>query len=83
MRKEYLTDEEVDFEIERLRHSEDVQLAKIEQRIKMRRRQYLYQLRWYEKRGKELAAKGMTVDNIEELIMGDFAEVDNNCEEWN
>lgn len=59
--KEYgLTDEEVEAEIERLNASEAVALARYEQRLKYRRRQYLYQLRDYEKKGKELIAAGMT-----------------------
>lgn len=59
--KEYgLTDEEVEAEIARLNESEAVALARYEQRLKYRRRQYLYQLRDYEKKGKELIASGMT-----------------------
>lgn len=59
--KEYgLTDEEVEAEIARLNASEAVALARHEQRLKYRRRQYLYQLRDYEKKGKELIAAGMT-----------------------
>lgn len=59
--KEYgLTDEEVEAEIARLNESEAVALARYEQRLKYRRRQYLYQLRDYEKKGKELIAAGMT-----------------------
>ena len=42
MTKDYLTDEEVEKEIERLLESPDVKLAKKEQRIRYRRRQYLY-----------------------------------------
>lgn len=41
---EKLTDEGVENEIARLRESPYVQLAKKEQRIRYRRRQYLYQL---------------------------------------
>lgn len=59
MAKEFLTDDQVEMEIERLLQSSTVKLAKEEQRIKMRRRQYMYQLRWLEKRGRELESEGM------------------------
>ena len=45
MAKEILTDEMVESEIARLTSSHYVRLARAEQRIKYRRRQYLYQLR--------------------------------------
>ena len=67
MAKDYLTDEQVELEIERLSASPAVMLAKQEQRIKYRRRQYLYQLRYFEKRGKELMAQGITPDNLAEM----------------
>lgn len=72
--QDWLTDDQVEIEIERLLHSEDVRLAKKEARIKLRRRQYMYQLRTMEKRGKQLAADGVTLDNIEERLFGDCAE---------
>lgn len=71
MKKEFLTDEQVEIEIERLLNSEDVKLAKQEARIKNRRRQYMYTLRVMEKRGRELAAKGITLDNLEDVVFGD------------
>ena len=64
MARDFLTDEEVDREIERLNESPAVLLARQEQRIKYRRRQYLYQLRNYEKRGKELQALGITYEEL-------------------
>jgi len=64
--KDYLTDEEVELEIERLKESEAVKLAQRERRYKYQRRQYLYTLRWYEKRGQELIAQGVTEDNFME-----------------
>ena len=64
MARDFLTDEEVDREIERLNESPAVLLARHEQRIKYRRRQYLYQLRCYEKRGKELQAMGITYEEL-------------------
>lgn len=67
MSKDFLTDEQVELEIERLSESPAVMLAKQEQRIKYRRRQYMYQLRYFEKRGKELMAQGITLDNLAEM----------------
>lgn len=67
MAKDFLTDEQVELEIERLSESPAVMLARQEQRIKYRRRQYMYQLRYFEKRGKELMTLGITLDNLEEM----------------
>lgn len=55
-----LTDKQVEKEIECLSGSEAVALARQEKRVKYKRRQYLYQLRWLEKRGKELQEQGVT-----------------------
>ena len=44
MARDFLTDEQVEKEITRLLKSDDVKLAKKETRIKMKRRQYMYQL---------------------------------------
>lgn len=71
-----LTDEEVEAEIERLNASEAVALARYEQRLKYRRRQYLYQLRNYEEKGKALIAAGITRD----ILVGMYEEC-NECEE--
>lgn len=60
--KDYLTDEEVEQEIEKLQASPMVALARKDQRIRYRRRQYLYQLRNFEKKGKELAEAGITME---------------------
>lgn len=70
MAKDFLTDAEVELEIERLLQSEEVQLAKKEIRIKYKRRQYMYQLRNMEKRGKQLASDGVTMENIESKLFG-------------
>ena len=70
MAKDFLTDEQVEQEIERLLDSDEVKLAKREIRIKYKRRQYMYQLRKMEKRGYELADKGITMDNIEAKLFG-------------
>ena len=61
-----MTDMEVELEIERLKNSEYVKLAKLEERIRYKRRQYLYCLRGYEKKGRALAASGIT----EEILRG-------------
>jgi hypothetical protein len=74
MAKDFMTDEQVELEISRLLRSDAVQLAKKEIRIKYKRRQYMYQLRNMEKRGKHLKAEGITLDNMEELLFGAIPE---------
>lgn len=69
-----MTDEQVEMEIQSLRDSDNVKLAQREQRIKYKRRQYLYQLRYYEKRGKQLAELGATLENLEEFLYGEVIE---------
>ena len=65
-RADLLTDQDIEREIERLRNSEAVKIAQAEQRYKYRRRQYCYQLRWYENRGEQLMAMGIhSVEDIE------------------
>ena len=54
----WITDTEVEDEIATLSNSDYVRLARAEQRMKYHRRQYLYQLRTLEKRGRELAEIG-------------------------
>ena len=66
--KDFLTDEDVEREIERLATTDAVRLARKEIRLKYKRRQQLYQLRNLEKRGKELMAAGITYGNIEEMM---------------
>lgn len=63
----WLTDEEVEREIERLNASEAVALARRETRLKYKRRQYLYQLRDLEKKGKALLASGITREVLDAL----------------
>jgi hypothetical protein len=74
MAKDILTDAQVELEIDRLMNSKAVKLAKKEAQIKYKRRQYMYQLRTFEKRGKELTKQGYTLDNIEERMLGDIKE---------
>lgn len=74
MAKDWMTDEQVEMEIDRLLHSDAVQLAKKEIRIKYKRRQYMYQLRNMEKRGKQLKCNGITMENMEETLFGTILE---------
>ena len=70
MAKEFLTDEMVEEEIERLQNSPLVKLARKEERIRNARRQYMYTLRMYEKKGKSLEAEGITMDVLNEMNLG-------------
>ena len=63
----FLTDEQVEEEIEKLNASEAVALARREQRLRYRRRQYLYQLRDLEKKGKALMKAGITRDVLDAM----------------
>lgn len=72
MAKEPLTDSQVEQEIERLLKSPLVKLAKREQQIRYKRRQYLYQLRNFEKKGKELQAAGITMEILNGLDVEDL-----------
>ncbi len=74
MAREFLTDEAVEEEIERLQHSPLVALARKEERIRYRRRQYMYQLRNYEKKGRQLVADGITMEYLNELADVDSDE---------
>lgn len=71
MARKHWTDEEVEIEIHRLQHSDDVKLAKREQQIKYRRRQQMWTLQFMEKRGKQLREMGITPENIESRLFGD------------
>lgn len=70
----WLTDEEVEREIERLNESQAVALARREQRLKYKRRQYLYQLRDLEKKGKALLAAGITREVLDALYKNSEVE---------
>ena len=65
--KDYLTDEQVEKEIERLQDSPLVALARKEARLRYRRRQTLYNLRNLEKKGKELTEAGITMEILESM----------------
>ena len=73
MAKEFMSDEMVEEEILRLQSSPLVKLARREEAIRNRRRQYMYQLRMYEKKGKALEAQGVTLEELEEMA-GDLYE---------
>lgn len=60
-----LSDERVEQEIDRLRESPYVKLARKEERLRYVRRQALYTLRNLEKRGKALAAAGITLEMLD------------------
>ena len=70
MAKLNLTDEQVEREIERLQNSDLVKLAKREEYVRNRRRQYLYSLRSYEKKGKELKKSGITMKVLDSILKG-------------
>lgn len=68
--KEFITDEMVEDEISRLQSSPLVKLARKEERLRNQRRQYMYQLRMYEKKGKQLASEGITLESLEAMAYG-------------
>lgn len=66
-------EELIDAEIERLKKTDEVKLAQKYQRLVNRKRKYMADLRWLEKRGKQLMAEGWTMDTIE-LLFQDIPE---------
>lgn len=72
-RRKITPEELVDAEIERLKKTDAVKLAQKEQRLLNRKRKYLADLRWLEKRGKTLMAEGWTLDTLE-LLFRDIPE---------
>ena len=78
MAKDYgLTDEQVELEIERLRQSPLVALARREQRLRYKRRQFLYQLRDLEKKGKALEKAGINMEVLN--AMSELEDYDEPC----
>lgn len=67
MANNHLTDEQVERKIERLLNSPRVKLAKKAERIRYRRRQYLYSLRTYDRKGRELEAAGVTMEMLDQM----------------
>lgn len=74
MAREFMTDEMVEEEILRLQNSPFVKLARREEAIRNRRRQYMYSLRMYEKKGKQLDAQGITMNDLEEMAGDIYSE---------
>lgn len=68
-------EELIDAEIERLKKTEEVKLAQKYQRLLNRKRKYMADLRWLEKRGKQLMAEGWTIETIE-LLFKEIPEVE-------
>lgn len=68
MKKNRMTDEQVEREIELLKKSPDVKLCKKYEYAINYRRQYLYSLRSMDKKGKELRASGITEESLEKLL---------------
>ena len=66
-------EELIDAEIERLKQTDEVKLAQKYQRLMNRKRKYMADLRWLEKRDKQLMAEGWTIDTIE-LLFKDIPE---------
>ena len=60
-----IDDEMVEEEISKLLADPDVNLAKLEQKVRYRRRRYLYKLRNLKKQGEELRSAGIT----EEILL--------------
>lgn len=65
MSRNFLTDEEVALEIERLKASEEVKLARKKQRLKYKYRQQLYTLRALYNEGKAMMAAGITSEKLD------------------
>lgn len=63
----FLTDDQVEEEIEKLNASEAVALARREARLKYRRRQRLYSLRDLEKKGQALMEAGITREVLDAM----------------
>ena len=61
-------DAAIEAEIANLRADEYVRLANRYEYARNRRKHYLYQLRYYQKKGRELAALGVTMENIDEML---------------
>lgn len=68
MPRKITPEELVDAEIERLKKTEAVKLAQKEKRLLYRKRKYLADLRWLEKRCMALMAEGWTMDTLELLF---------------
>ena len=65
--EKWLTDEEVEAEIVKLRQSDAVKLARKQVRLIYKRRQPLYNLRDLEKKGKALMEAGITSEMLDAM----------------
>lgn len=72
MAREVITDDQVELEIKQLQASPYVKLANRERRVRQRRRMYLYGLRQLEKKGRELAEAGITMDVLNGMESEDY-----------
>lgn len=79
MQRRPTPEELVDAEIERLKKTKEVKLSQKYQRLQDRKRKYMADLRWHEKRGKKLMEQGWTLDTIE-LLFKDIPEDTTNKE---
>lgn len=73
MTRKVTPEEAVAAEIERLKNTDAVKLALKDQRLQTRKKKWLYQLRWLEKRGLKLMEDGWTLETIE-LLYADIPE---------
>lgn len=68
-RREIINPEDMEAEIQRLKQSVYVKLSQMEQRLKAdKRRKYLADLRWHEKRGRMLAEMGLTPETLYDFV---------------
>lgn len=74
MPKEIMTDDQVEREIAWLLESPYVKLAKREEQIRQRRRRYMYDLRYLEKKGRKLEEAGITLEMLEDGYETDCCE---------
>lgn len=63
--------EEIEQEIKRLQESPHTKLYHKYMRLMNKRRTYMNQLRYEERKGKELAESGLTMENIEDRLSED------------
>ena len=75
MARKYTPEELVDAEIERLKKTDAVKLAQKERRLQLRKRRYLADLRWLEKRGNALKEEGWTEETLELM----YKEITEDC----
>ena len=63
-----ISDEEVEAEIEKLKNDPDTKFGRKAENFRKARRQYMHKLRWYQRIGAELRAKGINEDNFEDML---------------